>query len=101
MSDPDGMKFTGNIWQWRGPAPYYFVSVPDEQSSYLYEVCQAVTYGWGMILVRARIGSTEWRTSLFPKNGLYVLPVKVAVRRAEGIEEGDTVEVRLTVHSAK
>jgi hypothetical protein len=53
-----------------------------------------------MIPVRARIGATEWRTSLFPKDGLYVVPVKGAVRHAEGLEEGDTVTVRLTVAGA-
>jgi hypothetical protein len=56
-----------------------------------------VTYGWGMIPVRARIGATEWTTSLFPKEGRYVVPVKDAVRRAEELDEGDTVVVRLTV----
>lgn len=91
------LGFTGGIWHWRGPAPYYFVTVPERECLDLYEVAAAVTYGWGMIPVRARIGSTDWRTSLFPKNGQYVLPLKDAVRRAEEIGEGDTVAVRLTV----
>jgi hypothetical protein len=99
MSEPDGMDldFTGDIWHWRGPSPYYFVTVPDEESHHLQAVSTVVTYGWGMIPVRARIGATEWQTSLFPKDGLYVVPVKDAVRRAEGLDEGDTVTVRLTV----
>jgi hypothetical protein len=89
--------FTGDLWHWRGPVPFYFVRVPDEESSNLQAVSTGVTYGWGMIPVRARIGATEWQTSLFPKDGLYVVPVKDAVRRAEGLDEGDTVTVRLTV----
>ncbi len=99
MSEPDGMDldFTGDLWHWRGPSPYYFVTVPDEESDRLHAVSTVVTYGWGMIPVRARIGATEWETSLFPKDGLYVVPVKDAVRRAEGLDEGDTVTVRLTV----
>jgi len=91
------LDFTGDIWEWRGPSPYYFVTVPDEQSAHLNDVSTGVTYGWGMIPVRARIGATEWGTSLFPKNGLYVVPLKDAVRRAERLDEGDTVTVRLTV----
>ncbi|MGZ4632427.1 MAG: DUF1905 domain-containing protein [Actinomycetes bacterium] len=91
------LDFTGDIWHWRGPAPYFFVTVPDEESLHLQAVSTVVTYGWGMIPVRVRIGTTEWETSLFPKDGLYVVPVKDAVRRAEGIDEGDTVTVRLTV----
>ena len=64
MSEPDGMDldFTGDIWHWRGPSPYYFVTVPDEESHHLHAVSTVVTYGWGMIPVRARIGATEWQT---------------------------------------
>jgi len=91
------LNFTGEIWHWRGPSPYYFVTVPAEESLHLHAVATAVTYGWGMIPVRAQIGATKWTTSLFPKNGLYVMPVKDTVRRAEGLDEGDTVTVRLTV----
>ncbi|MFG2011308.1 DUF1905 domain-containing protein [Micromonospora sp. NPDC048868] len=56
-----------------------------------------VSYGWGMIPVAARIGKTGWSTSLFPKDGRYIVPVKAAVRRAEGLAVGDTVTVRLVV----
>jgi hypothetical protein len=63
----------------------------------LHALSRAVTYGWGMIPLRARIGATEWATSLWPKEGLYIVPVKDAVRRAEGLDVGDTVTVRLTV----
>jgi hypothetical protein len=99
MGEADGvdLDFTGELWQWRGPSPFYFVTVPDRQSQHLHAMSTAVTYGWGMIPVRARIGATEWGTSLFPKDGLYILPVKSAVRRTEDLDEGDTVTVQLTV----
>ncbi len=91
-------EFTGKIWSWRGPAPWYFVTVPAEQSSALKVIVGYVTYGWGMIPVRARIGKTEWKTSLWPKDGNYVVPVKARVREAEDLNEGDEVTVRLDVH---
>jgi hypothetical protein len=91
------LDVTGDIWYWRGPAPFHFVTVPAEESAHLRSVAKGVTYGWGMIPVRARIGATEWTTSLFPKEGRYVVPVKDAVRLAEELDEGDTVVVRLTV----
>jgi hypothetical protein len=91
------LEFTGEVWHWRGPAPFHFVTVPDDEGAQLSEVAPAVTYGWGMVPVRARIGTTEWRTALWPKDGGYLVPVKDAVRRAEGIELGDTVTVHLTV----
>lgn len=90
------LEFSGEIWQWRGPAPFYFVTVPEEQSLDLRDVSKAVTYGWGMIPVRVRIGDTEWETSLWPKDGRYVLPLKDMVRKAESLHEGDSVTVRLT-----
>jgi hypothetical protein len=89
------LEFTGTIWYWRGPSPFFFVTVPEADSAELKSVAGAVTYGWGMIPVTALIGSTQWRTSLFPKEGRYIVPVKVAVRRAERLEEGDEVRVRL------
>jgi hypothetical protein len=94
---PITIEFSGAIWYWRGPAPFYFVTVPDEQSRELKAVSGFVTYGWGMIPVIACIRKTEWKTSLFPKDGRYLVPLKDSVRRAETLEEGDTVTVQLEV----
>ena len=91
------LDVSGDIWHWRGPAPFYFVTVPAAQSAQLREVAGAVSYGWGMLPVHVRIGSTAWRTSLWPKDGGYVLPLKDAIRRAEQLDEGDVVTARLTV----
>ena len=85
------------MWEWRGPAPYHFVSVPEDDSERIRDVASAVSYGWGMIPVEAHIGATGFRTSLWAKNGVYVLPLKDAVRRAEGIDLGDHVAVRMVV----
>ena len=91
------LEFSGEVWFWRGPSPYHFVTVPEDESAELQTAAALVTYGWGMIPVEARIGSTTWTTSLFPKDGGYVVPLKDKVRSAEGIDVGDTVTVRLTV----
>lgn len=90
-------EFSGDIWYWRGPAPFYFVTVPAAECEILHDISKWVTYGWGMIPVKVRIGTTEWTTSLWPKEGLYIVPVKVSVRKAESLEEGDRVTVRLEV----
>ena len=92
-------EFTATIWYWRGPAPFYFVTVPAEQSEALHAISEEVTYGWGMIPVYARIGGTEWKTSLFPKDGAYIVPLKDAVRKGEGIDEGDEISIQLTVRA--
>ena len=91
------LEFSGIIWFWRGPAPWHFVTVPEPESAALEAASASVSYGWGMIPVQARIGRTEWTTSLFPKDGGYVVPVKTGVRRAEGLELGETVTIRLRV----
>jgi hypothetical protein len=91
------LSFSGDVWFWKGPAPWYFVTVPDEQCGELEALASFVSYGWGMIPVEARIGGTTWTTSLFPKDGQYVVPLKANVRKAEGLDEGDTVTIRLTV----
>lgn len=91
------LAFSGPVWSWRGPAPFHFVTVPEEECGELEAVAAMVSYGWGMIPVAARIGETDWTTSLFPKDGRYVVPLKDAVRKGEGIDVGDEVRLRLTV----
>ena len=82
---------------WKGPAPWYFVTIPAKQCRDLDAIVKLVTYGWGMIPVKAQIGKTEWKTSLFPKDGKYLVPIKVLVQKAENLKEGDDVTVRLEV----
>lgn len=71
--------------------------VPEDGCAAIQEVAAAVTYGWGVIPVAVRAGETEWTTSLFPREGGYLVPLKDKVRRAEGLAEGDTVRLRLTL----
>ncbi len=91
------IKFDGKIWYWRGPAPFYFVTVPEKECQELKGMLTFVTYGWGMIPAKVKIGKTEWTTSMFPKNGAYIVPIKAMVRKAEKLEEGDNVMLRLQV----
>jgi len=91
------LRFRGEVVYWRGPAPFHFVRIPEAEGDDIAEIAPMVTYGWGAIPVNARIGMTDFSTALFPKDGGYLLPVKAAVRRAEGIEVGDDVDVELAV----
>ena len=90
-------NFEGKIWFWRGPAPWYFVSVPEKESHDLKADAGTVTYGWGVIPGHVQVGKTEWTTSLIPKDGLYLVPIKARVRTAEKLEEGDSVRIRLEI----
>ena len=91
------IEFSGAIWFWKGPAPWYFVTIPAEQSEEIKAISTSVTYGWGVIPVRVRSGRTAWTTSLFPKDGRYLVPIKASVRKAEKLAEGDTMHLWLEV----
>lgn len=90
-------EFVGAIWFWKGPAPHHFVTVPLKESDELRAIQASVSYGWGMIPVKVGINETEWTTSLFPKDGHFIVPIKAAVRKVEELEAGDSVTVRLEV----
>jgi hypothetical protein len=91
------IQFSGELWFWKGPAPWHFVTVPEDECAELEATAALVSYGWGMIPVTAQIGSSSWTTSLFPKDERYIVPVKTSVRRAERLEVGDLVTIRLAV----
>lgn len=91
------LEFSAMLWFWKGPAPWYFVTVPSEQCRDLEAVAKFVTYGWGMIPVTVEVGKTRWKTSLWPKDGGYIVPIKASARKSEDLQEGDTVTVRLAI----
>ena len=92
--------FTGEVTGWRGPAPYLFVAMTPEESEDLKEAARGLIY-WGQVPVHVTIGRTEFTTALFPRDGRYLVPVKVAVQRTEAIGEGATVEVVLRLDAAR
>lgn len=69
----------------------------DAEAAALKEVSNRVTYGWGCIPVDVTIGGTTFYTALIPKDGSYLVPLKVVVRKAEGLEDGEMVTVRVEV----
>jgi hypothetical protein len=91
------VTFTGPVIEWRGPAPYHFVAVPEDEAALIESVSAGITYGWGMIPADVTIGETTWYTALWPRQGSYVVPLKARLRKAEGIELDDVVTVRLTL----
>ena len=94
------LTFRGPVWFWKGPAPWFYVTVPDAESAEIESVAAMVTYGWGVIPVTATVGGTTWATSLFPKDGSYLVPLKAVVRKAEGIDLDDEVAVHLHLAGA-
>ena len=93
-------SFTGEVIEWRGPAPYLFVAMTPEESDDVKEAARGLTY-WGQVPVRVTIGGTEFTTALFPRDGRYLVPVKAAVQRAEAIAEGAIVQCVLRLNAAR
>lgn len=91
------IEFDGEVWRWAARTDsWFFVSVPEELSAEIHEL-PAPPRGFSSLRVQARIGSTRWRTSIFYSGRTYDLPLKRAVREAEGFGEGDTIVVELEI----
>lgn len=90
-------EFNAKLWVWQGPAAWHFVTVPQKLSAQLRFFHAPAMRGFGSIKVEARIGSSTWRTSIFPskRDNSYLLPVKADVRRAEGLNPGKSVKVTI------
>jgi hypothetical protein len=91
------IAFEAEIVHWRGPAPYLFVPVPSEHVAEVRSAARLASYGWGCVPVAARIGMTDFTSALFPRDGTYLLPVKVAVQRAEAVGLGDRIPVEMRI----
>lgn len=89
-------EFEGRVVEWRGPAPYYFVAVPEEESADIKLAAKGMEY-WGQVPVTVCIDDTEFTTALFPKDGRYLLPLKDVVRRAVGLDVDEVVGVAMNL----
>lgn len=91
--------FDAELWLWdaRQGDSWVFVSLPQEASAEIREIAGALPRGFGSVRVTATLDATVWKTSIFPdaKAGVYVLPLKKAVRKAEGVEVGDTAMLKV------
>jgi hypothetical protein len=89
-------EFEGPVVEWRGPAPFYFLRIPEEESADIKLAARGVEY-WGQVPVVVRIGSTTFTTALFPKDGRYLIPLKAVVRKSAGIDMDEVLSVGLSV----
>lgn len=89
------LKFSAEVIYWRGPAPFYFAPVPEAQVKKIKDISSQLSYGWGVIPARVKIGKTEFTTSLFPRQGGYMVPIKNVVREAENLKLDDNIVVQL------
>jgi hypothetical protein len=92
------LVFSAEVFEWRGPAPFIFARVPDKEAKQIKEISKIITYGWGVIPCTVSIGKTSTQTSLFPKDGGYLVPIKLALSKPEKIELGQTIKLELEIN---
>ena len=91
------IAFESEIIEWRGPAPFLFAPLPADHIGAIRYAAMTESYGWGVVPVVATVGDTLFATSLFPREGGYLLPIRVAVQRSEGVGLGSRIAVRMRV----
>lgn len=90
-------RCSGRVFEWRGPAPYYFVATSPKISSSIRERSRQLSYGWGVIQIHGKIKEVPLQTAIIPKDGVYFIPLKDAVRKDLEIEVGDRVTVEFNL----
>ena len=91
-------EFDAPLWLWSARTDSWtFVSVPAELSDEILDLAGPAARGFGSLRVEVEVGTTVWRTSIFPGDSGYALPVKKAVRKANDADVGDVLHVRLTL----
>lgn len=91
-------RFKAEVIHWRGPSPYFFAPIPESHGEEIKKIAEFATYGWGVIPVEATIDGVIFRTSLFPKQGSYLLPLKDAVRRKCNLTAGDSISASIAIN---
>ena len=94
------LQFEATVIHWRGPAPFFFARIPADAGAEIGKVKRAASYGWGVIPVTATIKGVTFKTSLFPKDDTYLLPLKDAVRRKIEVTADDEVAVDMSIDTS-
>jgi hypothetical protein len=90
-------KCSGRVFEWRGPAPFYFVATSPQLSNLIRERSRNLSYGWGVIHIHGKIKGVTFQTAVIPKEGVYYIPLKDAVRKALDIQLDDKITIEFSL----
>lgn len=95
-------SFRAKIWKYKGPAGWYFVTLPKTLAARIRKKHGVAEEGWGRLKTLARIGPAKWDTAIWfdSKAGSYLLPIKASVRKAKGLKEKAQVQIALKIRKA-
>lgn len=94
------LGFKANVWLYPGHAGWHFVSLPKDIATKVKAHEEGKPRrGWGAVAAQVTVGKTMWQTSIFPdkKSGTYLLALKAAVRKKEGIFVNDKVTIKIEI----
>ena len=90
-------KCNGEIFEWRGPAPFYFVALDSKTAKIVKERARELSYGWGVIHIHGQINKVDFNTAIIPKDGTYFVPIKDSIRKKLQLEIGDLVRFQFNL----
>ena len=90
-------KIKGQMFEWRGPAPFYFVKVDAENSAGIKKMAAVHSYGWGVVYIHGLISNIEFQTALIPKEGRYYVPIKDALRKQLDLQLDDEITIQFSL----
>lgn len=93
------LAFEADVISWRGPAPFVFAPIPEDHTSKIKFAAKVASYGWGVVPVEAEIGAVTFSTSLFPRGGNYLLPIKIEVQKKSAVKVGDRIKVKMRIYA--
>jgi hypothetical protein len=87
------------IWLWQGKGAWHFVTIDKAIGDEIKAMFGYLKAGWGSLPVQLTLGESIWKTSIFPdsKGGVYLIPIKKIILKAEKLDVGDEVEIELEV----
>jgi len=96
-------EFSASVWIYDGSIGWYFLTLPREVAAEIRESTKGTRKAFGTVKVSVTVGSSRWKTSLFPTKELdsYVLPIKASVRQREQVQAGMTVDVLLVLDAGE
>jgi len=94
-------KIVGELFEWRGPAPFYFIKVDPKSSAIIKKSAAALSYGWGVLHIHGEVSKLQFQTALIPKDGVYYLPIKNEIRKKLDLQLDDEIKVKFNLGKLK
>lgn len=85
------LEVEAELWEWQGKGAWFFVTIPKQYYPDLKSISLSQKKGFGSLKVEVVVGSSRWKTSIFPDNEskTFLLPVKKSIRKSEDIRPDD------------